>query len=100
MKLPVLKHSRLTRSLESKLGLDFRQGSERSAWYSIGGIPVLRVTIPKEKGRRDSLGKGTCAQIRNQLKLNNEQFRDLAVCPMTGTDYEGIIRRKRDQGLL
>lgn len=100
MSLLNLKYSQVTRALEQKLSLPFRSGSERSAWYSLDGVRVLRVTIPKEKGGRDSLDKGTAGQIRNQLKLDSRQFRDLAACPMSGSDYEQVVRAKQSQGLL
>ena len=100
MSLLNLKYSQVTRALEQKLSLPFRSGGDRSGWYHLDGVPVLRVTIPKEKGGRDSLAKGTANQIRNQLKLEARQFRDLAVCPMSGSDYEQIIRGKQSQGLL
>ena len=100
MSIRNVRPSQLTRVLEEKLGLDFRKGKERTAWYRLGGKKVLRVTAPKVKGGSSSIAKGTANQIRNQLKLDSQQLRELVSCPISGADYAEIIREKQAQGLL
>ncbi len=85
-------------ALEGKLGLTFRGGRENTAWYTVGGKKRLRVTAPKS--HRGTVPPGTLSQIRNQVRLTRPQLTDLIRCPMTGPDYEKIIRGKIAEGLL
>ncbi len=85
----------LIRALEQKVGLDFRAGRERTAWYILDDKKVLRVTAPKRHG--GTVRTGTAGQIKKDLKLTTPQFKALIACPITGSDYEGIIR---DKGLV
>ena len=48
----------------------------------------------------DELRAGTQASIRNQLRLSREQFDDLVICPMSGSDYYELLRKKIRLGLL
>jgi len=82
-------------ALEQKVGLSFRTGQERNAWYILDGKKVLRVTAPKT--HKGTVPKGTAGQIRNDLMLTIHEFRDLIACPISGSDYEQIIR---DKGLV
>ena len=88
----------VTRALERKVGLDFRSGKERVAWYVLEGKKRFRVRAPKK--HRGDLRPGTAAGIKNDLKLTTTQFRQLVSCPISGTDYERIIRQKITEGLL
>jgi len=96
----IIRSSQLTRALEGKLGLDFRSGSERSAWYCLDGKKILRVTIPTVKGGGGTILPGTANSIRNQLSLSRNQLRELAACPMSGTDYETVVRQKMAKNRL
>jgi hypothetical protein len=40
------------------------------------------------------------ASIRNQLRLSREQFDDLVICPMSGSEYYELLRKKIRLGLL
>jgi len=85
-------------ALEGKLGLAFRGGKENTAWYVASGKKRFRVTAPKiHKG---DVPPGTLGSIRNQIRLTTPQFADLIRCPMTGSDYEQLVRKKIDEGLL
>jgi hypothetical protein len=95
MGLRNIGHGELTRALEGKIGLHFRTGRERNAWYVLDGKRVLRVTAPKT--HPGSVPPGTADQIRKNLKLTTPQFKDLIACPISGPDYEQIIR---DKGLV
>ena len=90
-----ISHGELTRALEGKVGLQFRTGRERNAWYVLDGKRVLRVTAPKT--HKGAVLPGTADQIRKNLKLTTPQFKDLIACPISGPDYEQIIR---DKGLV
>jgi hypothetical protein len=39
-------------------------------------------------------------RLRNQLRLSREQFDDLVMCPMSGSDFYELLREKIRQGLL
>jgi hypothetical protein len=90
-----IHYGELTRALETKARLDFRAGKERNAWYILDGKKVLRVTAPKRRGA--TVPTGTAHEIRKNLKLTTPQFKDLIACPISGSDYEKIIR---DKGLV
>jgi len=93
-----VKYRDLITALERKVGLDFRQGKERNAKYELNGKVRLRVTAPKKHG--SDILPGTAKAIRSQLALDTGQFLDLVNCPMTGADFEEIMRHKIEQGLL
>lgn len=88
----------VTRALEAKVGLDFRSGRERVAWYVLEGKRRFMVHVPKK--HRGDLPPGTAGAIRNDLKLTTRQFRDLVDCPISGADYERLIRQKIAEDLL
>ena len=85
-------------ALEGKLSLAFRGGKENTAWYVAGGKKLLRVTAPKS--HKGNVPTGTLSNIRNQVRLTNQQFADLVRCPMAGSDYEQLMLEKVRQGLL
>jgi hypothetical protein len=97
MSLLNLSKQQLTSAVKRKLNLKFREGKERNAWYELDGRKILRVTVPKGHG---DLPRGTANAIRNQLKLSMQEYRGLIQCPLTGRDYEQIVRKKMDRGLL
>lgn len=75
--------------IEKKLSAKPRSKSEKNVWYILDNKKVLRVTYPHGQG---VLAKGTAKSIINQLKLSNNQFKNLVDCPMSATDYESFIR--------
>ncbi|MDP2949271.1 MAG: hypothetical protein Q8P22_07010 [Chloroflexota bacterium] len=91
-------YGRVTRALEGKVRLDFRSGRERVAWYVLDGKRRFRVRAPKI--HPGDLHPGTAAGIRNDLKLTTTQFRQLVACPISGADYEQLIRQKIAEDLL
>lgn len=95
MALLNISYRKLTHALESKIGLKFRTGQERNAWYFLDGKMVLRVTAPTT--HKGDVPKGTASEIKKNLMLTTPQFRDLIACPISGSDYERIIR---DKGLV
>ena len=95
MGLRNIRYGGLTRALEQKVGLDFRAGRERTAWYFLDGKKVTRVTAPKK--HKGTVGPGLAEQIRKDLLLTKLEFKALIACPISGSDYERIIR---DKGLV
>lgn len=84
--------------MEKKVRIPFGGGSERTGWYALDGIKLFRVTIPKI--HKNDVTTGTANSIRNQLKLTGPQFGDLLRCPMSGSDYEQLIREKLANGSI
>lgn len=85
------KKREVRRAVEEKLGIQLRSNAELNGWYYLEGQKVLRVTVPK--GVSD-LPPGTAHQIRKQLWLGTPDFIALVRCPMSGNDYEALIRTK------
>lgn len=85
------KKREVRRAVEQKLGIQLRSNAELNGWYYLEGKKVLRVTVPK--GVSD-LPTGTAHQIRKQLWLGTPDFAALVRCPMSGNDYERLIRAK------
>lgn len=52
------------------------------------------------KVHRGDVPDGTVEAIRKQLALTRPQFRDLIACPMTGPEYEALVREKIRGGSL
>ena len=61
------------------------------------GKKVTRVTVTESN---DELRAGTQASIRNQMRLSREQFDDLVLCPLSGSGYYELLRKKIEVGLL
>lgn len=91
-------HREVTRALTNKVRLSFRGGKERNAWYELDGVARLRVTAPKS--HRGGVTPGTLKQIRNDLRLSTSQLGDLIRCPLSGRDYEQLVRQKIEEGQL
>ena len=80
------------------MALDFRHGSERTAWYTLDGKKVLRITVPTI--HKDSIPKGTLSSIRKKTHLNKDEFERLVDCPLSSSDYEKLMRDKQKAGLI
>lgn len=76
--------------LVSKLELKTRDGRDLLAWFEYEGKKITRT--------RRSKGSGDLPMqhsIRQQLKLNEEQFKAAIGCTLTRQDYIEILRAKR-----
>lgn len=91
-------YGKVTRALERKVGLSFRGRKERVAWYVLNGKRRFRVRAPKK--HPGDLPPGTAGSIKSQLKLTTSQFRQLVACPISGAEYEELIRQKIAEDLL
>ncbi len=77
----------------SKLGMKVRNGKDRHAWLYHNGKPVLHTM--RSHGRGDL---GNIAHvIRQQLKVNEQQFADLISCPLK---LEGYLQILKSRGVI
>ena len=74
----------------AKLGLKVRDSGDLLAWFEFEGKIITRT--------RRSKGSGDLPMqhsIRQQLKLNEQQFREAVGCKLTREAYIEILRAKR-----
>ena len=72
--------------------LNVHSTRERHGDFFLDGKFQFRVTLPNEHGGTlTPLWLKTC---RDSVFLSASEYADLARCPMTGEDYEQIIRKK------
>jgi hypothetical protein len=91
------KLKRVRNFLDDKLHIDWsRGGKELKGWYWLDGKKTLTVYMPHQHGGRagDDLSHTVLKNLRSNLKLSSPEFDNLYECPMTGSDYEAIIRDK------
>ena len=77
--------------VETKLNATTRSRSHNTCWYYLNDKKHHKVTIPH--GRK-SLPSGTLRAIIRQLLLTPDEFDLLMECPLTGDQYEEIVRGK------
>ena len=75
--------------IENKLGLKTRNAGDRLAWFEHDGAVVVRTK--RSHGNKD-LPENL---IRQQLKLNEDQFSGLISCSVSRQDYIEILKGKR-----
>lgn len=74
-----------------KLDLEVRTTSHIYGWLVVEGKRILRVHYSFGKG---NIPAKITEKIRGQLKLNQQNFKDLIECPLTKEDYLEIIKEK------
>jgi len=74
-----------------KLKLDVRSTKHRYGWFTFEGRKILRVHYSHGKG---TIPGRVSDKIRSQLKLTQNDLRDLIDCPLSLEDYESILRKK------
>ena len=90
----------VNQAIEAKLRPERRSGGkEINLWYRLDGKRLFRVTTPKTHSG-SAVPAGTLNQIVKSLKVSKDQFSDLVRCPLSGTDYETLIRNKIKAGQL
>ncbi len=77
--------------LVTKLELKTRNAGDRLAWFEYDGRVITRTK--RSHGNKDLPAN----LIRQQLKLNEDQFSGLIACSLSKADYIEILRTK---GLL
>jgi hypothetical protein len=85
-----LKKTELTR-IFNKLNLEVRSTTHHYGWFTYQGKKILRVHYSHGKG--DIPGK-VSDKIRSQLKLSQDDLRELINCPLSVADYIEILKRK------
>lgn len=83
----------VTHAIENKLAVPFRDGGERNGWYRLDGKKVHRFTIPHV---HNAWGKGTMNDIVRQSALTKDEFKELVACPLSASDYEALIRARKN----
>jgi hypothetical protein len=77
--------------LFEKLGMEVREGRDTIAAFRYQGRVVTRTKVPHKRGEL----KGKLPHfIRQQLRLNESQFRQFIACTLNRQDYEQILRDK------
>jgi hypothetical protein len=74
--------------LEHKLGLKIRNSGDRLAWFEYEGKVIVRTK--RSHGNKDLPSN----LIRQQLKVNEQEFSGLISCTVSLADYVEILKRK------
>lgn len=72
-----------------KLGLKTRNSGDRLAWFEYQGKTITRTRRSNQTGDLPF-----SHAIRQQLKLNESQLRDLLACPFGLPEYIQLLRDK------
>ena len=84
--------------ISNKLEIQFRtSGPHFTGWYILEGKKTHRISVPK--GRKP-LSTGVQKDIREKLRLGEEEFFSLIECPMKGKDYAERMQELKEQGIL
>ena len=86
-----MKHAEFERIVR-KLQLRTRKSGDRLAWFEYEGKTIVRTRRSEKKG-----DLSFSHAIRQQLKLDEDQMRDLIACPL---DRDGYTEISRQEGLL
>ena len=73
-----------------KLGFETRDGKDLFAWFRHGGKKVVRTKRSHVKGRDLPFQH----QIRQQMKLNEEELRQVLRCTLGQPEYVELLKRK------
>lgn len=74
-----------------KLKMNIREGRDTIATFYYNKKLVVQTRVSHKRG---DVGGDIPHFIRQQLKLNEEQFQDLKNCPLERTDYIKILKDK------
>ncbi len=74
-----------------KLKLEVRSTTHRYGWFTFEGSKILRVHFSHGKG---SIPGRVSHKIRSQLRLSQDDFRELIACPLSREGYVSILKRK------
>jgi hypothetical protein len=88
---------------DDKLSLEPSQAHQRAPhpvfWYVLDGKKQLRITLPNIHGGSGSISTGFLKQVKENLRLSNQQFVDLIACPLDADQFAVIIRKKGGKGI-
>jgi hypothetical protein len=74
-----------------KLGFDIENKDDVWAYKRVDGKLVVRTR--RSHGRQKMTGQ-IPNMIRQQMRLNQKQFKDAINCPLTREDYDKILKEK------
>lgn len=74
-----------------KLRMETREGKDKHAWFIHDGKRVLKT---KRSHGRGEIKGNIRHLIRQQFKLNEDQFRELLSCPLGREEYIAILTEK------
>ncbi len=74
-----------------KLNLRVRSTGHHYGWLVVNGKKILRVHYSHGKG---DISRKIENKIRGQLKLSQENFKELVDCPLTYEDYIRLLKQK------
>ena len=82
-------------SLPKKLRLrNVRSNREQYGDYYLDGKYQFKVVMPNIHGGSGAVSRGLLKVCRGSVGLNTRDYFDLVRCPMTGEEYNGVIREK------
>jgi len=85
-----MKVQEVLRAFE-KLDMEMREGRDTLAFFRWEGRVILWTKVPHKRGEL----KGKLPDlIRQQLRLNQAQFRELIACPLERAGYIQVLRGK------
>ncbi|HFD40553.1 MAG TPA: hypothetical protein ENJ31_11985 [Anaerolineae bacterium] len=85
---------RQAQAVLDKLHMQVRSTHHKMGTFVYEGRPILRTRV--SFGRGDIPGP-VVARFRGQLKLNEQQFRELIKCPL---DYDGYVEILKEKGYI
>jgi hypothetical protein len=96
------KTKKVTNVISNKLNITLEDGKELNGWYWLDDVKRFKVFVPHQHGggKGDSISKHVYKDIKNNLKVTEEEFDNLYECPMSGTDYANKIRKMIANGLV
>jgi len=62
--------------------------------YFLDGKYQFRVTMPNIHGNKGAISTGWLKVCRNSVFLSAGEYADLVRCPMSGDEYEDLIKEK------
>jgi hypothetical protein len=86
----LVKVSEILRTFD-KLEMEIREGRDTLAFFRHEGKVILWTKVPHKRGE----ARGNLPHfVRQQLRLNEAQFRDLIACRIWKEEYIEILRGK------
>jgi len=82
---------REAKAIVDKLQMEYRHKKHNYGWLKYKGKPILTVYFSHGKG--DMPGK-IPDKFRQDLKINEDQLKDLRDCPLSREDYIEILKEK------
>jgi hypothetical protein len=90
-----LTASEIFLSLQKKLNLqNIIYTREIRGDYYLDGKMQFRVTMPNIHGGKKSISPGWLKACRGTVRLSTSEYADLVRCPMSGEEYNKIIRNR------